>query len=182
MSEKQKGNTNAKGSTHEWEPTEEQLQKMSAAALARWEREKENGYVMPEEHRENISKAMAGNKNALGTKHKPISEEAIARIKAAAQERERKKRESAPPKENTDISPEAKAEIAHANMSKAQLGNQNGLGTHRTDEQKDNIGDGIKKAWDRRKKSGPIVVSEETRQKLKDAQKRRRDREKKDKE
>lgn len=94
MSEKQKGNTNAKGSTHEWEPTEEQSLKMSEAARARWEREKKNGFTMPEEHRENISKAMTGNQNALGAKHKPVSEEARARIKAAAQERERKKREN----------------------------------------------------------------------------------------
>ena len=171
MSDKKIGNSNAKGHT-----VSEELRKASSL--------RNKTRIITEETRKKKSVSMMGNKRAVGNRS------TTGRIRTEEhKEHIRLSLVNKPPMTPEALERFKLAMIGHkvtdegrANMSKGQLGNQNSLGTHRTDEQKENIGEGIKKAWDRRKESGPILISEETRQKLKDAQKRRRDREKKGKE
>jgi hypothetical protein len=170
MQEKKIGNKNAAGH-------------IVSEALKELTRFLNRNRIVTDETRDKMGKSAKGNKRAVGSKSRTgqhFTEEQLENVRKAAQNR--------PPVTDETREKLSKAGMGHSvsderrvNMSKAQLGNKKGLGTHRTDDQKKTIGNSIKQAWDRRKQNGPIIVPEETRQKLKEAQKKRREREAKEK-
>jgi group I intron endonuclease len=154
------------------------------------------GHTVTKEHREIVSRsnrerevtedtrakmrdAKIGNQSAVGSKSRTgqtNSEETREKLKQAAKNR--------PPTSDETKEKLRKAQTGRkytdedrAKMSQIQTGNQKGLGTHRTDEQKQTIGARIKEAWDRRRQNGNTQTSEETKEKLKEAQRKRRERE-----